>query len=111
MSYRPSILGAAASLVRSVSVAALAIEVCAVVVTAGGADWAPAWRLGLGFRFWRELAEWGVTLAFACVFASARLAAGRRSVPREALRDTRRCLWLNAAALALALFVPALAAL
>ena len=52
-----------------------------------------------------------VLLVVSVVFASALLAAARRSASDEILRDTRRCLWLNVVAIALAWFVPAIAAL
>jgi len=82
-----------------------------VAVTAGGADWAPVWRLGLGFRFWWALGNWGVTIAVVCLFASAVLVLVRQSVSDGSLRDTCRCIWINLATIALAFFVPAISAL
>jgi hypothetical protein len=111
LSDRPSILGAVTLLVRAATVAALAVEACAVAVTAGGVPWAPAWRLGLGFRFWRGLADGGAALAAGSFLATALLLAAGRSAPEGGPRMTHRWLWLNAAALALAMLVPAIAAI
>ena len=97
-------------LVRSSSLAALTIEVCAVAVTVGGAARAPLWRLGLGYRFWREFAEQGAMLAFVGIFASALLAMFQRPASDVNLREIQCLLCLNIAAIVLALFVPAIAA-
>jgi hypothetical protein len=99
-----------ASAVRAASVYAFAAQVVAVAATAGPLDWATWRRFDLGWRFWMDLGGWNALLAFACLIPNLALAVSwhNRQIG-ENVKDTRWCVGLNIATIALLYFVPALA--
>lgn len=100
-----------ATIVRPASATAFAAEVLAVATTFGEFGWASWRRLGLGWRFWMGLGELSAALAFTRLVACLLLAVLQRSYGGAKLKNTRWCIWLNIATIALLAFVPAIAAL